>query len=518
MTRGEDDYIGRTIARKYQIQALIGEGGMGKVYRARQVDLDKVVVLKVLRHSLLNDERTVARFRREAKAASRLNHPNSIGILDFGQTEDGALFIAMEFVPGEDLHTVLSNHGPLPERRIIRIITQVLSALSDAHSVGVIHRDLKPENIMVEQRRNDPDFVKVLDFGIAKIQDSDGPALTRAGFVCGTPEYMSPEQARGSQLDHRSDLYAVGVIIYQLVTGMLPFEADSAVGYATKHLNEEPPLPSKRRSGVRVSPGMERLILRALSKNPDERPPDAESFKLELLALEEELYAQSQSRRAVPGGGRPLPASRGGRDLISERMSGVPHYDASMSDGRGGGQRSQASQRQGGAQMSKPVVALIAVVGLTLVGVVGWAGVTILQRVVLPRFSSAPETPVEPPPAAVATPQPGAPVKPAPPPEVPLYQRQIPAGAYNAEACREHTLQGDMAWWQGDLKQAAQEYEQAFRAQPEPEVSLKLGEVYWHRQEADLARAWWKRHLTDLPGSKARPYIEQAVPELASLP
>lgn len=518
MSRGEDDYIGRTVARKYQIQALIGEGGMGKVYRARQVDLDKVVVLKVLRHSLLSDERTVARFRREAKAASRLNHPNSIGILDFGQTEDGALFIAMEFVPGEDLHTVLSNHGPLPERRIIRVITQVLSALSDAHSVGVIHRDLKPENIMVEQRRNDPDFVKVLDFGIAKIQDSDGPALTRAGFVCGTPEYMSPEQARGAQLDHRSDLYAVGVILYQLVTGVLPFEADSAVGYATKHLNEEPPPPSRRRSGVRVSPGMERIILRALSKNPEERPPDAESFKLELLALEEELYAQSQSRRAVQGGGRTLPAGRPGREPVSERMSAASHYDASLADSRGGGSRAQASTRQGGgAQLSKPVMALIAVVGLSLVGVIGWAGVTIIQRVVLPRFSSAPEPPAEPPPAAVAMPPP-RPVKPPPPPEVPLHQRQIPAEAYDAQACREHALQGDMAWWQGDLKQAAQEYEQAFLAQPEPEVSLKLGEVYWHRQEEALARAWWKRHLTDLPGSKARTYIEQAVPELASLP
>ena len=227
--RGEsDEYIGRTLARKYQVEALIGEGGMGKVYRARQLALDKVVVLKVLRHTLLGDDRTVARFKREAKAASRLNHPNSISILDFGQTEDGALFIAMEFVPGQDLHTVLSKDGPLPEPRIVRIVSQVLSALYDAHNAGVIHRDLKPENIMVEQRRNEPDFVKVLDFGIAKIQDAegDGPALTRTGFVCGTPEYMSPEQARGATLDHRSDLYAVGVILYQLISGRLPFALD----------------------------------------------------------------------------------------------------------------------------------------------------------------------------------------------------------------------------------------------------------------------------------------------------
>ncbi len=264
---------------------------MGKVYRARQLALDKPVVLKVLRQSLLSDERTVARFQREAKAASRLNHPNSISILDFGQAEDGALFIAMEFVPGQDLHQILSRDWPLPESRVVRIVSQVLSALSDAHGAGVIHRDLKPENIMVEQRRNDADFVKVLDFGIAKITDStgdDGPALTRAGFVCGTPEYMSPEQARGAQLDHRSDLYAVGVILYQLTTGLLPFESDSAVGFATKHLTEEPPPPVPAAPRGAHLPGLERLILRALSKNPDDRPANAEAFKAELLAVDRE--------------------------------------------------------------------------------------------------------------------------------------------------------------------------------------------------------------------------------------
>ncbi|MFL5359248.1 protein kinase domain-containing protein [Archangium sp.] len=281
---------------------------MGKVYRARQVALDKLVVLKVLRHTLLGDDRTVARFKREAKAASRLNHANSISILDFGQTEDGALFIAMEFVPGQDLHTVLSKEGPLPEARIVRVVSQVLSALYDAHNAGVIHRDLKPENIMVEQRRNEPDFVKVLDFGIAKIQDSegDGPALTRTGFVCGTPEYMSPEQARGSTLDHRSDLYAVGVILYQLLTGRLPFESDTAVGYATKHLTEEPVPPSRKRPEIRVSPAMERLIMRALSKSPDDRPQDAEAFKAELFAVDKE-----RERRANPPARRPAPGTAG---------------------------------------------------------------------------------------------------------------------------------------------------------------------------------------------------------------
>lgn len=298
-TPDTDEYVGKTIAYKYRVEALIGEGGMGKVFRARQLSLDKVVVLKVLRHTLLSDERTVARFQREAKAASRLNHPNSISVLDFGQAEDGALFIAMEYVAGQDLHQILSREWPLNEGRVVRIVSQVLSALSDAHGAGVIHRDLKPENIMVEPRRNEPDFVKVLDFGIAKITDStdDGPALTRAGFVCGTPEYMSPEQARGSQLDHRSDLYAVGVILYQLMTGLLPFESDSAVGFATKHLTEEPPPPTRRRPDARISPAMERLILRALSKNPADRPASAEAFKAELQAVDKERRRMDSAPR-----------------------------------------------------------------------------------------------------------------------------------------------------------------------------------------------------------------------------
>ncbi len=295
-----DDYIGKTVAGRYQVESLLGEGGMGKVYKANQLALDKPIVLKVLRQALLSDERTVARFQREAKAASRLNHPNSIGVIDFGQAEDGALYMAMEFVNGKDLHHILSREWPIPEARIARIVSQVLSALSDAHKAGVIHRDLKPENIMIEQRRGDPDFVKVLDFGIAKIMDGsgeEGPALTRAGFVCGTPEYMSPEQARGASLDHRSDLYAVGVILYQLTSGMLPFDSDSAVGFATKHLTEIPLTPSKRRPEARISPAMERLVMKAMAKDPAERPQTAEAFRAELLAIDKERRAGAPARR-----------------------------------------------------------------------------------------------------------------------------------------------------------------------------------------------------------------------------
>src|SRR3954470_21049274 len=175
-----DPLIGQTVAGRFKVEELIGQGGMGKVYRARHLALDRMVCLKMLKPALLEDPTLVGRFEREAKAASRLNHPNGIGILDFGRNDaDGGLFIAMEYVQGKDLRIVLRDEWPLAEARLCNIIAQVLSALAEAHAHNVIHRDLKPENIMVEQRRDQSDFVKVLDFGIAKILDSDMPGLTR---------------------------------------------------------------------------------------------------------------------------------------------------------------------------------------------------------------------------------------------------------------------------------------------------------------------------------------------------
>jgi eukaryotic-like serine/threonine-protein kinase len=577
LARGDqDEYVGRTLAHKYKVEALIGEGGMGKVYRARQEALDKLVVLKVLRQSLLNDERTVARFKREAKAASRLNHPNSISILDFGQAEDGALFIAMEFVPGQDLHTVLSKEGPLPESRIARIVSQVLSALYDAHSAGVIHRDLKPENIMVEPRRNEPDFVKVLDFGIAKIQDGtndDGPALTRNGFVCGTPEYMSPEQARGATLDHRSDLYAVGVILYQLVTGRLPFESDSAVGFATKHLTEEPVPPSRRRPEVRVSPAMDRLIMRALSKSPDDRPQDAEVFKAELLAVgdkerERRTVAPPRSRQGLAPlprkstlppedkteawKGLPEPTVRAerrdtspsGATRAAERtqLAPAPQRDrpsVSMTALRAAPERSTSERlatqvsapllpdktealilpvsepepEGGGIGFFKAFVLSLALATLALVGYwlySSWQG-------------QSHEQPFEPPKGAPipgqSTPGPdkksGAYV---PNPGAPLYEREIPERERDQPESQRHVQEAHEAFKRGHLDLAATKFREAFASGPTPELSLMLGEVYWARGDCldclKEARGWWLRHLRDMPDSKAREILRRKDPAL----
>jgi serine/threonine-protein kinase len=543
-----DEYVGKTLAKKYRVEALIGEGGMGKVYRSRQLALDKPVVLKVLRQSLLSDERTVARFQREAKAASRLNHPNSISILDFGQAEDGSLFIAMEFVPGQDLHQILSREWPLPESRVVRIVSQVLSALSDAHGAGVIHRDLKPENIMVEQRRNDADFVKVLDFGIAKITDStgdDGPALTRAGFVCGTPEYMSPEQARGAQLDHRSDLYAVGVILYQLTTGLLPFESDSAVGFATKHLTEEPPPPSRRRPEARISPGLERLILRALSKNPDDRPASAEAFKAELLAVDRERRrSEATARRgSLPGAGTgshapaspvlaPLPRRATGGNHISTQpgtdpgwgiaeptveatVRAVPELMKTTPNPMPSSDRTEAVvptvSEEGGFGFFK---ALTITLLLAALAIAAYYYYTVHGG---PR-------PDEPYTRPINAPVPGE-TNVNPDINTPLYEQDIPEGSRDVNESRRAETEGDRMFQSGSLNQAASEYKKAFKLNPRPELALKLGEVYWQRYHADgqrpqldEARAWWARHLKDLPDSRARSYIEQSLQSLAALP
>jgi serine/threonine-protein kinase len=474
-----EDIVGKLIAGKFRVESLLGEGGMGKVYKAKQVALDKVVVLKVLRTALLSDAGTVGRFQREAKAASRLNHPNSISMLDFGQAEDGSLYIAMEFVSGKDLHHIIAEQWPLPEERVVRIITQVLSAVGDAHLAGVIHRDLKPENIMVEQRRGDPDFVKVLDFGIAKVQDTseDGPALTRAGFVCGTPEYMSPEQARGAQLDARSDLYAIGVILYQMVTGLLPFESDSAVGFATKHLVEPPPEIPVRRPDAKVSPAMQDLIMRSLSKDPAGRPQTAELFRNELFAvLDGTAAAISPARRTgqhTPGAPIPLTAT------------------------------AQAAQA---AKGGKSMTAVKAATGALIAVALGLGGFFVWQ------LTSTPATAA---PVKGGAPASGGPAASASNEGKPLHEQTIPQDKRDPAASARLEREGDMFHRTGQVPEALAKYQAAFAADPTPELSLKLGEVYFQSNQLPLAKSWWARHLRDDQGTKARKYVLDAMPDLA---
>jgi len=291
-----EQLIGRTIAGKFLIEAPIGAGAMGAVFRARQVALEKTVAIKVLHGEHADDPSFVARFQREAKAASRLNHPNSMQVIDFGAEPDGLLYIAMEFLDGRSLHRVIRDDRPLGVARTVDILMQTLAALAVAHDMGVVHRDLKPDNIMILSGTDDDgrpkDIVKVCDFGIAKITDSrayrDGSSrsdapLTTAGLMVGTPEYMSPEQGSGQKLDARSDLYSVGVILFEMLTGKVPFETENAIGTVLKHINEAPPRPSE------IAPGVDRrleaICLRALRKQREDRYPGAREMRAELRAV-----------------------------------------------------------------------------------------------------------------------------------------------------------------------------------------------------------------------------------------
>jgi serine/threonine-protein kinase len=308
-----DPMPGRVIGGNFRVEKLIGAGAMGNVYRAVQLSLNKPVAVKILHHHLHRDERLVARFKREAKSASLLNHPNSIQIIDSGEDSDGTLYIAMELLTGRDLAQVIREDFPMPLLRVGRIMTQVLSALDEAHVQGVIHRDLKPSNIMLIERRGERDFVKVCDFGIAKAtlddgQDDRSATLTVQGLVCGTPEYMSPEQARAEPLDGRADLYSAAVILFQLVTGDIPFRAESAMGIISRHLVEPPDPPSRRRPDLGIPAVVDQLVLRGLEKNRELRFDNAIAFR---DAIETMLNTASAGRVPLPSSARAaMPTAR----------------------------------------------------------------------------------------------------------------------------------------------------------------------------------------------------------------
>jgi serine/threonine-protein kinase len=283
----EPSLVGREIAGRYRILKKLGEGGMGAVFRGEQISLKRAVAVKLLRPELSQNAHLLGRFKIEAEAVAKLKHPNTVDIYDFGQDSDGTLFIAMEFIEGRSLRGVIHAEAPLPPARALYIASQIAASLADAHSHSIVHRDLKPDNVMLMDRGRQRDIARVLDFGIAKLRDDQRgtqAAMTQAGDMLGTPQYMAPEQIKGEQIDGRTDVYALGCMIYEMVTARLPFEAATVMAMLSKHLMEEVVPPSRRRPDLGLPPVIDQLVLTAMMKQSVARPPTMELYGEQIAA------------------------------------------------------------------------------------------------------------------------------------------------------------------------------------------------------------------------------------------
>lgn len=289
------DLIGRIFDKRYEIIELIGRGGMSTVYRAIQLSMQKPVALKVMTRSLSDDKNQLQRFNQEALASSRLRHPNTIKVFDYGRSEDGYLFLAMEFLEGRTLAHVIKHEGRVPPLRACAIARQTCKSLAEAHRSGIIHRDLKPENIFLTDIHGEVDFVKVLDFGIAKFIADGAPqeTLTQTGFICGTPLYLSPEQGLDRELTRRTDLYSLGIILYEMVVGDVPFKADTPIGVVMKHIHDPVPNIRQRLGHTAIPERLEQLIYALLQKDPALRPDSSETV---VQVLDSVLYSDEFAR------------------------------------------------------------------------------------------------------------------------------------------------------------------------------------------------------------------------------
>jgi serine/threonine protein kinase len=320
MTDPNDALIGTLAAGRYRIMKLLGEGGMGQVYLAEHVAIEKRVALKVLRSEYATKGDIVTRFQQEAISASRIKHPNVLDVFDFGQLDNGCFYLAMEFLEGCDLADELTRHRVLDAGTGIRVSMQICRALAAAHANGVVHRDMKPENVFIQRTADGEEIVKIVDFGIAQLRSKDDKVvetkrrLTRTGMIFGTPEYMAPEQASGKHADLRADIYAVGIMMYEMFTGAVPFTGETFLGVLTKHLSEAAPAMNVVYPELTISPQLQAVIMRALEKDPAVRYQSMLEFAQAITGTPE----------AAALGYRPTVAS-----VAEHSMSFLPHAPGS---------------------------------------------------------------------------------------------------------------------------------------------------------------------------------------------
>jgi len=299
-----DPFIGQVVGERYRIVNRIGLGGMGAVYRAEHTMMRRDLAIKVLLPELSGKEEFARRFEREAESASRLDHPNIITVTDFGRTAEGSLFLVMEFLAGTSLSAAIAE-GPMPRARALAIERQILRALDHAHAAGVVHRDLKPENIMLVERDGQTDVVKILDFGIAKVTEPQNgspgrEALTQAGVIFGTPEYLSPEQALGEAVDARADVYAAGIILFEMLAGRRPFESDDKVKIISMHLAHAPPRIRDVNPNIQLPLPLEQAVLQALEKSRENRFASAAAFMQALDDAEAQRDPSLETDETMP--------------------------------------------------------------------------------------------------------------------------------------------------------------------------------------------------------------------------
>ena len=290
----------KLIDNRYRVLEKLGEGGMGAVYKVEHVRMGKLAALKLMRPDHAVDKALKGRFLQEARVVARLSHPNTVQVFDSGELDDGSLFIAMEYVPGKDLAWQLKAHGALGEGQAVAIGVQLLASLQEAHEAGIIHRDLKPANVMlVRRRKSGDDQVKLLDFGIAKLQEAEGRKSTTGDFI-GTPAYMSPEQIRGESLDARSDLYSLGCLLFELVSGKQPFDGPTPISILTQHYEAPVPRVSDVRPTANISPGFQAVLEKAMAKRAVDRWRDAEAMRVALEQLQKTLGSKPAEYTPMP--------------------------------------------------------------------------------------------------------------------------------------------------------------------------------------------------------------------------